>query len=116
MSDRVNKAINNALDASIQIEGACATLRLASLTEVLDQSLFVDISISGLGEIIFDPIDAKAFANRLMDRYAITFIRERDSSGLYQWVSEFNLTGIIIMANEDMDYTGTIVELNQKQA
>lgn len=43
----------------------------------------------------------------------LTFSRERDESGLYQWFTTLNMYNVQlwVVANENIDHSGTIVEL-----
>ena len=97
-------------------------LRTAPCWEVLiKEGLLQEVECTVDGLLLTPLHSALSIATVLKTSFDMMFTREKDDSGLYQWVSTWSIPGtleqearsfqVYILANETLDFTGTSVHI-----
>jgi hypothetical protein len=99
-----------------------ACLTLTNCQSLLYSSLELQAVIPFVGAILVDHLglhltpngSAGELVSQLCQAFGpLTFSRERDESGLYQWVTTLTQHNVQlwVVANENIDHSGTIVDI-----
>jgi hypothetical protein len=111
----LKEAVNNALrDSDCLLEQANA-LHSPGWDKLSQSELICEIECTIKGMLIMPMHSPFDLAKALFDMSELTFSRERDESGLYQWVTTHGSFQLYILANDNIDMTVTIVDLNTTQ-
>ena len=111
----VTNAHNKALDLSDDLVRQAQCLQDPMWDEFFEDSLITEVEASPRG-LVITPCGSPFSLLSVLNQFGLTFSRERDESGLYQWVTqyeEFNIQ-LWIVANENIDLTGSVVTLDSQ--
>lgn len=110
----ITTAYNQAIDASDDYHRQAEYLKETFWNTLVEEDFLREVESSPVG-LLLHPLDKPHRLVFFFDRYCgVKFTRQRDESGLYQWVTainEFNIQ-LWIVANENIDLTGTEITFN----
>ena len=104
----------------LQDQARC--LRDENCWNILTENGYIqEVECTPKGLLITPLSDPHGIASVFNTAFDMVFTREKDDSGLYQWVSTWSIAGtleqearsfqVYILANESLDFTGTSVHI-----
>jgi len=104
-------AQNQAMDLADSFHRQAECLQKHFWQRLVEEEWIKEIEVTPQGIRMVPMHSPRALVDFFADYAKLTFSRERDENGLYQWVTSFDEFQILlwIVANENIDMTGTVV-------